>query len=50
MIDFVKRSDYLDIKISPDGKHIAARVRENNIVYMVTTRVSQVFTGRITSG
>jgi len=40
MIDFVKRSDYLDIKISPDGKHIAARVRENNIVYMVTTRVS----------
>jgi dipeptidyl aminopeptidase/acylaminoacyl peptidase len=40
LIDLVKRSDYLDIKISPDGKHIAARVRENDVVYMITTRLS----------
>jgi len=38
--DFVKHSDYLDIKLSPDGKHIASRIRENDTVYMITWRVS----------
>ncbi|MBL4674549.1 MAG: S9 family peptidase [Arenicella sp.] len=40
LLDFVKRSDYLDIKISPDGKHAAARIRENDAVYMFFTRLS----------
>ncbi|MFT6407132.1 MAG: dipeptidyl aminopeptidase/acylaminoacyl peptidase [Arenicella sp.] len=47
LLDLVKRSDYLDIKISPDGKHIAARVRENDAVYMITTRLSD---GKLVGG
>ena len=35
LIDFIKRSDYLDIKISPDTKHLAARIRSNETVYMI---------------
>jgi len=38
--DFVKHSDYLDIKISPNGKHFAARVRENETVFMLVMQVS----------
>ena len=33
--DFVKHGDYLDLKLSPDGKHLAARVRADNRVFMV---------------
>ena len=40
LIDFVKRSDYLDIKISPDSKHLAARIRSNETVHMIIMRVS----------
>lgn len=32
--DFVRHGDYLDMKLSPDGKHIAARVRVDNRVMM----------------
>ncbi|MEM0912300.1 MAG: hypothetical protein AAGJ37_15095, partial [Pseudomonadota bacterium] len=32
---FTKRGDYLDMKLSPDGKHIAARVRQEGLVSMV---------------
>lgn len=31
LLDLIKRSDYLDIKMSPDGKHTASRVRENEV-------------------
>ena len=31
---FLKHSDYLDSKISPDGKYLAARLRENQRVYL----------------
>jgi len=47
LLDLVKRSDYLDIKISPDGKHTASRVRENDAVYMFFTRLSD---GEIVGG
>ena len=40
LINFVKRSDYLDIKISPDTKHLAARIRSDETVYMIIMRVS----------
>ncbi|MCW8091077.1 alpha/beta hydrolase family protein [Alteromonas sp. ASW11-130] len=32
---FVKHGDYLDLKISPDGKHIAGRLKEKDQVYLV---------------
>lgn len=31
---FVRHGDYLDMKLSPDGKHIAARIRFDNRVFM----------------
>lgn len=37
---FVKKGDYIDIKISPDGEHFAARVRENDAVYLIFIRLS----------
>ncbi len=44
---FVKRSDYLDLKISPDGKHYAARVRDDKMVYLLIIRLSD---GEIVGG
>ena len=38
--DFVKHSDYLDVKISPDGKHFATRFRVNDTVSVAVLRVS----------
>jgi len=38
--DFVKHSDYLDVKISPDGKHFATRFRVDDTVSMAVLRVS----------
>lgn len=32
---FVKHGDYLDSKLSPDGQHIAARIRADNRVFMM---------------
>lgn len=37
---FVRKGDYLEIKISPDGQHFAALVRQNDTVYLVVTRLS----------
>ena len=31
---FIKHGDYLNLKLSPDGKHIAARVRHDDRVYL----------------
>ncbi len=31
---FIKHGDYLDLKLSPDGKHMAARVRHDSQVYL----------------
>ncbi|MEM0911765.1 MAG: S9 family peptidase, partial [Pseudomonadota bacterium] len=44
---FTKRGDYLDMKLSPDGKHIAARVRQEGLVSMVVlnTETMQVVGG-----
>jgi len=36
--DFVKFGDYLDIQISPDGKHLLARLRTDNRVVLVVIR------------
>mgnify|MGYP000697885038 FL=1 len=33
--NFVKHGDYLDMELSPDGKHIAARVRIEGRVFLV---------------
>jgi pimeloyl-ACP methyl ester carboxylesterase len=33
--NFVKHGDYLDMELSPDGKHISARVRVEGRVYLV---------------
>ncbi len=32
---FVRKSDYLDLKISPDGRHYAARIRDDEKVYLL---------------
>ena len=45
--DFIKRGDFLNIEISPDGQHVAARVRDNDTVYMLTMRLSD---GKIVGG
>ena len=36
--DFVRHGDYLDIKISPDGRHLAARIRSDESIYLVILR------------
>ncbi len=43
----MRQSDFLDIKISPDGKHYAARVRDNDTVYML---VMNLKTGKTVGG
>lgn len=35
---FVKHGDYLELTISPDGRHLAARVRQDESVYLVIIR------------
>ena len=35
---FVKHGDYLDIKMSPDGEHFAARIREKGRVVLIFIR------------
>ncbi len=45
--DFVKHSDYLEIKISPDGQHVATRIRDDSTVYMITMRLSD---GKVVGG
>jgi len=35
---FIKHGDYLDLKISPDGKHFAARIREKGQAVLVFIR------------
>lgn len=36
--DFIRHGDYLDLKISPDGRHLAARVRLKSSVYLLFIR------------
>ena len=33
--NFVKHGDYLDMELSPDGKHISARIRNEGRIYLV---------------
>ena len=40
--NFARLSDYLDISLSPDGKHYAARIREGDTVFAVFIRVSDL--------
>lgn len=35
---FSKHGDYLDIKLSPDGKHLAARVRDKSSIVLIFIR------------
>lgn len=44
---FIKHGDYLDIKLSPDGKHIAGRVRKDGTVllYILDTKTLNVIGG-----
>ena len=44
---FTKHSDYLNLVLSPDGKHVAARVRDNETVYLLIIRLAD---GEITGG
>lgn len=37
---FAKHGDFLDVKISPDGEHIAARLRQDGTVAVVFMRLS----------
>lgn len=45
--DFIKSGDYLDIVISPDAKHYAARVRQNDRVMLAFIRLAD---GEIVGG
>ena len=45
--DFVKFGDYLDIQMSPDGKHMLARLRTDNRVVLVVVRAAD---GEIVGG
>nr|WP_136252081.1 alpha/beta fold hydrolase [Ningiella ruwaisensis] len=40
--EFVKHGDYLDMQLSPDGKHIAARVRVNGMVNLVVLETASM--------
>jgi dipeptidyl aminopeptidase/acylaminoacyl peptidase len=44
---FTKHGDYLDLKLSPDGKHIAARIRTDNRIVMA---ILETETMKIISG
>lgn len=37
---FSNHGDYLDLKLSPDGKHLAARVRNENTIVLLIMRAS----------
>jgi dipeptidyl aminopeptidase/acylaminoacyl peptidase len=45
--DFVKHGDYLDMELSPDGKHLSARVRIDGRVFLVflNTKTMQMVGG-----
>jgi dipeptidyl aminopeptidase/acylaminoacyl peptidase len=45
--DFIKHGDYLDIEMSPDGKHLLARLRAKNRVILVVMQSSD---GQIVGG
>ncbi len=45
--DFLKHSDFVDMKLSPDGKHLAARLRENERIFM---KVLELSTGAPVTG
>lgn len=44
---FTKHGDYLDLKLSPDGKHIAARVRTDNriVLAILETKTMKAVSG-----
>ncbi|MCH2189647.1 MAG: prolyl oligopeptidase family serine peptidase [Gammaproteobacteria bacterium] len=44
---FLKQSDYLEVKLSPDGKHFATRVRDDNRVFLAMVRLAD---GKIVGG
>lgn len=45
--DFVRHSDYLDVLISPDGKHFVARVRDDETVNLL---IISLETGELVGG
>tara|TARA_R110000772_G_scaffold20511_2_gene57141 strand:+ start:22054 stop:24024 length:1971 start_codon:yes stop_codon:yes gene_type:complete len=48
--DFTRHGDFLDMKLSPDGKHIAARVRnEGKVGFLVLETDSMQVVGGVTS-
>lgn len=48
---FIRKGDYLDVKISPDGTHYAARIRRNDSVYLIVIRLSDLeLVGGVNSG
>ena len=48
---FTKHGDYLDMKLSPDGKHIAARVRyDNKVILVILDRKSLALVGGVRPG
>jgi len=49
--DFVRHGDYLDLVISPDGKHLAARVRDESRVVLLFLRTGDMeAVGGVTPG
>ena len=38
--DFVRHGDYLELKISPDGEHLAARMRHEGTVFLMVMRTA----------
>lgn len=45
---FTKHGDYLDMKLSPDGKHIAARVRyDSKVILVVLDRTTLALVGGV---
>jgi dipeptidyl aminopeptidase/acylaminoacyl peptidase len=45
--DFVRHGDYLELKLSPDGRHLAARVRRDESVFLLfySTETKEVVGG-----
>lgn len=45
--DFIKHGDYLDVRVSPDGKHLAARIQSDLTVSLIFVRLAD---GKVVGG
>ena len=45
--DFIKHGDYLDVEISPDGKHLAARIQNDLTIALIFVRLAD---GKVVGG